>query len=116
MAKSIKLSNDTYWDSKGVVHNNEILNDILGKFPFKYYGEIWTGVDINKYKKNGFISLGIPTDGTKHQNLPDNNAGTLVIFGHSQWGFQLFVAYPKDSGLYFRNFFSNDWGSWKKIV
>ena len=29
MPKSIKLKNNTYWDSKGITHNNKLLSDIL---------------------------------------------------------------------------------------
>lgn len=29
MAKSIKLTNDTYWDSSNIIHNNEPLSDFL---------------------------------------------------------------------------------------
>ena len=29
MAKSIKLTNDTYWDSSNIIHNNETLDTIL---------------------------------------------------------------------------------------
>lgn len=31
MAKSIKLKNNTYLDTKGIVHNRELLSDILNK-------------------------------------------------------------------------------------
>ena len=29
MAQSIKLKNNTYWDSKGITHNKKLLSDIL---------------------------------------------------------------------------------------
>ncbi len=29
MSKSLKLKNNNYWDSKGIVHNKVLLNDIL---------------------------------------------------------------------------------------
>lgn len=35
MSKSIKLKNNTYWDSTGIVHNKKILSEII---------------DVNKYK------------------------------------------------------------------
>ena len=31
MAKSIKLKNDNYWDSKAIIHKKELLSDILTK-------------------------------------------------------------------------------------
>lgn len=116
MSKSIKLQNNVYWDSEGIIHNKKTLKDILGLYPLKSYGEVWTGVDMNNYKDNGVLTIGVPVDETNHTNLPTSNGGTLVVFGHTQWGFQLYVPYAVDSSLYFRNHFGGNWSSWKKII
>lgn len=59
MSKSIKLKNDTYFDTSSIVHNKKILNDILN--------------GLIKYKTVNGLSLG---SGNYQLELPSN---TLFI-------------------------------------
>lgn len=73
MPKTIKLKDNTYFDSSGVMHNKETLNTIL---------------DNNLNKNTGFKIFGMPTiyetTETKHQildyTIPDD--GTYLIIGY----------------------------------
>lgn len=58
MSKSIKLKNDNYWDSKGIVHNKTLLSNILKKIQVKSkevsgnsgdYGNINLYLETEKY-------------------------------------------------------------------
>lgn len=55
MSKSIKLKNNTYWDTKGIAHNNKLLSDILypvgsiymsvnNTSPATLFGGTWTQI------------------------------------------------------------------------
>ena len=55
MGKSIKLKDNTYWDSKGITHNNKLLSDILypigsvymsvnSTSPATLFGGTWTQI------------------------------------------------------------------------
>ena len=36
MGKSIKLKNDNFWDTTGIVHNRQKLSDLLNNKPIKW--------------------------------------------------------------------------------
>lgn len=99
MAKSIKLSNDTYWDSSSIVHNKELLSNMnLPKFRLIYentdggrdislkehgYGIYLLQLDSFKYGPSGLYVYRSETDHTQnigfnYSHLEDSNTTTRV--------------------------------------
>ena len=67
MAKSIKLKDNTYLDSKGIVHNRALLSDILNKsitINTNYKICYINSVTVNTSKSYQVLNYVIPNDGT----------------------------------------------------
>lgn len=105
MSKSIKLKGNNYFDSKGVIHNKELLNDILNKTLThtgeKYKAGYYDNFDIGIYDLNTFTGDG-------GENCPpDNLFGTLLVLGRTQ-------VIISSIGIYYR-INNNPWTDWLLI-
>ena len=83
MAKSFKYKDNTYLDTKGIVHNRKLLADIIypvgsiyisanNTNPSTYYGGTWTQI------KNRFLFATNSTSGAKGKDAVSNHTGTNV--------------------------------------
>lgn len=114
MAKSIKLKNNTYWDSKSIVHNQNLLSDILypvGSIylsvnninPATLFGGTWERIS------QGRFLIGVKEDNTyQENNIPDFGATT---------GMKGYLFNAEDKGgeylnqLQFENYAHNVWSA-----
>lgn len=74
MAKSIKLKNEIYIDSKTIVHQKKVLNEILDHFLYHY--DMTTEIDLNHYIEKGLYHLS-----KTYQHSPKNEViyGILIV-------------------------------------
>lgn len=81
MSKSIKLKDNTYIDTKGIVHNRKLLADIIypvgsiyfsanNTNPSTYYGGTWVQI------KNRFLFATNDTSGAKGKDAVSTITGT----------------------------------------
>lgn len=71
MAKSIKLKNDTYWDSTGIVYGKETLDSILWK---------------NLYGKRAVYTMSATTGWKRIAVLSGMAGGTITIVNAASYG------------------------------
>ena len=76
MSKSIKLKNDNYIDSSGVVHEKEKLSDLLPKFIEHFDKEKQSETNLNNYVEKGIYQLSMA-----YQNAPISTTiyGVLIV-------------------------------------
>lgn len=115
MSQSLKLKDNNYWDSKGIVHNKQLLSGILNSFCFKNFGS-YNGLDFNNLRNQIGIyhGRGTPSEASC-QNYPINETGDLILFScDNNFAYQFFCIY--NGKLYFRGYYTGTgWSEWKKI-
>ena len=83
MSKSIKLKDNTFWDTKSIVHNRKLLADIIypvgsiyfsanNTNPSTYYGGTWVQI------KNRFLFATNDTSGAKGKDSVSTITGTAT--------------------------------------
>lgn len=121
MSKSIKLQDDTFIDSTGIVHNKTLLSEILESLDADALTQVVSGIsnDINRADLNDFTSTFIAGYGHNLVNSPleDTPQGHLIsIPRHDAEGFvtQYFTPYP-NGDLYTRQCQEGTWGAWTLV-
>lgn len=110
MSKSIKLQDNTFLDSTGIVHNKQLLSDIL-----KYTTRDISRTDLNSYTKDFVAAYGHNLTNTPTSEL--NLGHLLSIPRHDEEGYvtQYFSPYTTND-TYIRKCDGGTWGNWIKIA
>jgi len=93
MAQSIKLKNNTYWDSKGITHNKKLLSDILypvgsiymsvdSTSPATLFGGTWTKIEGRFLWATG--STPKVMGGSRTTDSPNTNTTGSTVLTESQ--------------------------------
>lgn len=120
MSKSIKLKDNNYWDTKGVVHNKQLLSNIIGTMNTNISNNTSNISNLNTNLTNvtnRIAGYGEQAQSTDNPNNLGLASGFYRYYGNcggqiaTSWWFIIHIAHYDANGNFARQVWFNYWGS-----
>lgn len=117
MSKSFKFKNNMYLDTKGIVHNKQLLSDILNKF-YGFEKKYYAGktLNCNEIVSSGVYIIDINNTITNRPTKVVNDIEALIVIETNKESIVLQIWFNYNNALYYRWKWWGNWGPWKQIT